>query len=90
MTAAEAVGAKLPALVSGTAMISHVKCAEDGNGIIVRITECGGQHTTAKLTVPGWVKTVCRTNMAEKTATPADLQSIPLKPFEIATIRLTW
>ena len=90
VTAAEPVDAKLPTLVSGTAMITHVKCAEDGNGIILRITECGGQHTAAKLTIPGWVKDVYRTNMSEKISAPADPENIPLKPFEIATIRLTY
>jgi len=89
VTAAEPVDMELPLLTAGTAMISHVKCAEDGNGIIVRVTECGGQHTVARLTVPGWVREICKTDMAEKSAQKLQDAELPLHPFEIATLRFT-
>ena len=88
VTAARTLQADLPTLTAGTAMISHIKCAEDGKGIIVRITECGGQATVAKLTMPAWVKAAYRTDMAEQSAEGLDAPEVELRPFEIATLRL--
>ena len=80
----------LPTVQSGTALVTHVKPAEDGNGIIVRVTEHGGQNAPAVLSVPGWVKKIYRTDMPERTAEPMDFSdtlTLPLHGFELATLR---
>ncbi len=80
----------MPLVQSGTASITHVKPAEDGNGIIVRITEHAGSDGRVTLSVPEWVTAIQLTDMPERRAEALRLEkeiSIPLKAFEIATLR---
>ena len=86
----EKMDVEMPVVLSGNAMISHVKCAEDGSGIILRVTECAGKPTVAAISMPNWVKEVHKTNMAETTSAPADLSALQLKPYEIMTIKLRY
>ena len=86
----EKMDVEMPVVLSGNAMISHIKCAEDGSGIILRVTECAGKPTVAAISMPNWVKEVHKTNMAETTSAPADLGALQLKPYEIMTIKLRY
>lgn len=86
----EPLEAELPAILSGSAAVTHIKPAEDGNGIIVRVTEHGGENGCAVLSVPAWAKAVYLTDMPEKKAEPlacSDTLKLPLRAFEIATVR---
>ena len=91
VNAAEVMDVELPLLTAGSAMISHVKCAEDGNGLVVRVTECSGKDGTAVLRLPDWVSQAYRTDMPErlKEQLPAgNTVELQLHGFEIATLRI--
>lgn len=81
----------MPTVLEGTASITHVKPAEDGCGVILRVTEHGGVAGTVTVSLPDWVTAVFRTDLPEKRKEQLPLEkkvSLPLRPFEIATLRL--
>lgn len=81
---------ELPTVKSGAALVTHIKPAEDGDGIIVRVTEHGGEDGEAEIYVPAWAKRVCLTDMPEKKnlELPFDKTvKLTLRAFEIATLR---
>ena len=90
VAAREKLEIAMPVATGGSAMVSHIKCAEDGSGIIVRVTECAGKPSKIALNMPQWVKTCYKTDMAERSITPEDPQNITLHPFEISSFKLTY
>lgn len=82
---------EMPAVTGGFARITHVKPAEDGNGIIVRVTEYGGAEGEATVKIPAWVKEVYRTDLPERKAEKlefGDTVTLKLRAFELATLRI--
>lgn len=79
---------ELPGLKSGIASITHIKPAEDGEGIILRVTEHAGVGGAVILELPRWVKAVFRTDMPERKREPIENGCLTLHPFEIATVRM--
>jgi len=70
------------------AMLEAVKPAEDGRGIIFRLYEPFGRHSAAALqTSLSGTWTDC--GLAEDRSDPVSPDNIPLKPFEIRSIRLS-
>jgi alpha-mannosidase len=57
-----------------------VKCAEEGDALIVRLVEAGGEPDEAVMVPPSAVTSADRTNLLER-------QGEPL-PWEFATLRL--
>ena len=86
---AEAVKGELPYVTEGSASVTHVKPAEDGDGIIVRITEHGGKGGKIKLFLPQWVQSVRRSDLPERKSEAMLGDTLVLRPFEIATLRIT-
>ena len=76
-------------------LLTALKQAEDGNGLILRLTETQGQESTATVTLPHVVITdVQRTNVVEEprgeySFTEHEIR-VPLRPFGISTCRATW
>jgi len=74
-------------------LVSTIKNAEDGRGVIIRLIETLGQDVTAKLSLPRvTIGTAYRTNIVEEnidelSAQPHEIE-VPVKAFGIATIRL--
>ncbi len=81
---------ELPTVASGTATVSHTKLAEDGNGIIARVTEHSGVDGVVEVNIPAWVKSVVITNMPETKSEPVQFGKtvkLNLRAFELATLR---
>jgi hypothetical protein len=70
-----------------------LKRAEDGNGVIVRLSETEGQEVTAKVTLPhvtikkAWRTNLVEENQVELTYTEHSV-TVPIKAFGISTIRI--
>jgi len=78
---------------SKTVVVSHIKPAEDGDGIILRLWEIAGRGDTATLTFPHWSLThAWRASILEENeselACAGDRIRMKLGPNEIATVRL--
>lgn len=87
------ISGELPSVACGKATVSHCKVAEDGKGIIARVTEYGGERGKVTLSIPSKVKEVYKTNMAEKTNEKlefSDTLTLDLHAFEIASIRIVY
>jgi alpha-mannosidase len=73
-------------------VVSSVKKAEDGNGIIVRLYEAFGQNNQAILTFGIDIKKALLTNLIEDKIEDLSVETntitVPFKPFEIQTIRI--
>lgn len=73
-------------------ILDTVKCAEDGNGVILRVYESIGAKTNVVLTTAFGAKSVTETNLMEEneTAVPAENGSFrfTIRPFEVKTFRL--
>ena len=81
---------ELPAVLEGTAFVTHIKPAEDLDGIIVRVTENCGKDGKIVMSVPDWVKKVYITDMPEKKRQEATFDKklrLDIRGFEIATLR---
>ncbi|MGA9061229.1 MAG: glycosyl hydrolase-related protein [Terracidiphilus sp.] len=76
------------------AMIAVVKRPEAGDGIVLRVWECGGQtNTLARIQVAGRrTANVRRLNLVEEDIGPAILRNgaieLELRPHELATLRI--
>ncbi len=74
-------------------LLTTIKRAEDGQGVVVRLIETDGTRTTATLTVPGltidraWETNVVEDNQVELNATEHGV-AVPVRAFGIATVRL--
>ena len=83
--------APMPLVSKGSATVTHIKPAEDGRGIIARVTEHGGKDTDVSVSIPDWVRAVYLTDMPERREEPVVYDktlTLPLRAFEIATLRL--
>ncbi len=78
----------LPTVKEDFAAVTHIKPAEDGEGIIVRITEHAGLGGTVTINLPAWVKEAYLTDMPERKRKELQGNTLALRPFEIATLRL--
>ncbi len=81
---------ELPTVVSGTATVTHTKVAEDGNGIIVRVSEQSGVDGVVEVSVPEWAKRVVITDMPETKSENVQFDKtvkLNLRAFELATLR---
>jgi alpha-mannosidase len=85
-------GESLVFLDRSNAVIETVKGAEDGRGFIVRLYESQRQRGGVTLTAGVPLAGAWRTNLLEEDQSElvvkADSVVIPLKPYEIATVRL--
>lgn len=74
-------------------LLTTVKQAEDGQGIIVRLIETDGKATTATLSVTGlnveraWQANLVEANQAELELADRNV-AVPVRAFGIATVRL--
>lgn len=72
--------------------LSIVKKADDGQAVIIRLTEMKGEDTVVKLELPWAVKRVVRTNLIEEEEAPVSgsgrTLSLPLGHHAIETFRL--
>ncbi|MBE6883875.1 MAG: hypothetical protein E7487_04660 [Ruminococcaceae bacterium] len=81
---------EMPLVLSGTAMVTHIKPAEDGKGIVIRITEQSGQDGEICLSVPEWVTDIYKSDMPEQEAEKISFDKtvfVRLRGFEIATLK---
>ena len=92
---ASASGMKLPPLVQSSRpniVVSAIKKAEEGEGIVLRVYESNGEQTDCVLTFAATVKSAEETDLLE--LNPKELKAkkekLPLhfKPFEIKTLKL--
>ncbi|GAA3563986.1 glycoside hydrolase family 38 C-terminal domain-containing protein [Microlunatus spumicola] len=78
-------------------VVEAVKLAEDGSGdVVVRLYEAYGSRARGRLTVGFDVTDVVETDLLERTVDPAALRAVEgpvaeleLRPFQIATLRLS-
>lgn len=73
--------------------VDAIKKAEDGRSLILRLHECRGTHTTAKLHPSFAMNSVTPCNLLEEpTGEPQQCQAlqVSLRPFEIQTFRIDW
>ncbi len=74
-------------------LLTTIKRAEDGQGLIVRLIETDGQATTATLTLPAvtiekaWLTNPVEENQSELSCTEHSV-TVPAKAFGITTVRL--
>ncbi|MBQ2765238.1 MAG: hypothetical protein IJF43_09425, partial [Firmicutes bacterium] len=81
---------EIPLLLSGTAMVTHIKPTEDDKGIVIRITEQSGQDGEVCLSVPEWVTDIYKSDMPEQEAEKISFDKtvfVRLRGFEIATLK---
>lgn len=73
-------------------LITSVKSAEDGNGVVLRLVECAGKPEKIHLHVPETFKTVFETNLLEEIIRPLGWDSagfvLDIAPWKIATVRI--
>ncbi len=73
-------------------MVSSVKPAEDGNGIVLRMVEMEGRKTDTTLRSHWYLRSVFETNLLEKGEKERETDGASVKltftPYEIKTIRL--
>ncbi len=91
----EKVDGELPFVLSGGALVSHCKVAEDENGIIARISEISGSGGRVTVSIPRAAKAVYKTDMPEKAAEKLEIShdgsvTLDLRAFEIASIRIVY
>jgi len=84
--------AEMPSIERGDARITHVKPAEDGNGITVRVTEYGGSDGTFVISVPKWAREIKLTDMPERHEEKLDVTaenrlSVPIGANKIVTLK---
>lgn len=87
-----AANAELPIVKDGKAVITRVKPAYDGDGIIVRLIDENGDGGETTISLPAWVKSIKLTDVAEneKRDLPTSGKTLTLtfRPFEIKTLKL--
>jgi len=76
-------------------VLTAVKKAEDANGLIFRVYEWAGKQSTVEFHVPPGATSATVTNMMEipegdPLAVTGDAVKVPIKPFEILTIRVDY
>jgi len=73
-------------------ILSAIKQAEDGDGLVVRLFETSGIETTAKIKLPGKVRAVQEINLIEdpirELKQSGDMIEIPMSHFEIKTLKI--
>ncbi len=69
--------------------IQHIKPAEDGHGIIVRLRETKGKNTEFSLDIMGASYNAEQCDILERKIGTADLDSLSVKPFGLINLRLT-
>jgi len=86
------LGAPLVSIEPANVAVDTIKPAEDGSGWVVRLYECAGGSCTARLSFGVPVKNVHISNTLEDPLQPVPMHAgayaIPLRPFQIATLRL--
>jgi alpha-mannosidase len=77
--------------------LSAVKKAEDANALIFRMYEWAGKPTEVKLHVPAGAEYAIETNLmedplpgAEHLPLTGDVVTVPIKPYEILTLQVTY
>jgi alpha-mannosidase len=77
--------------------LSAVKKAEDANALIFRMYEWAGKPTEVKLHVPAGAQFAVETNLmedplpnAEHLQLTGDVVTVPIKPYEILTLQVTY
>ncbi len=82
----------LPAITSGSTVISAMKAAEDGQGVILRLYETRGQSDEVTLDVPEGTTKACICNLLEQNETALEITNgkirIPMHMFQIQSVRL--
>ncbi|MFT4112079.1 glycoside hydrolase family 38 C-terminal domain-containing protein [Silvibacterium sp.] len=100
-TQVEAHSGELPAEHSfvsvepGTVVLSAMKKAEDGNGIVFHFYEWAGKASEIKLTVPEGAQQAVETNLLEQPqgsdlARDGRVITVPVKPYEIVAVKVAY
>ena len=83
---------ELPVLEGDGARISSIKCAEDDDALIVRMTEIGGESTQIAMQVPNWTAFAELTDLNEHVIDDLEIADgviqFQFHPFEIKTVKL--
>ena len=73
-------------------ILTAMKKAEDGSGVVLRFYEWAGREGDAKLALPGGVESVSETDLMERTTGPLSVRNgevtVHTKPYEIKTIKV--
>jgi alpha-mannosidase len=77
-------------------VLTAMKKAEDGNGLILRFYEWAGKNTDVQVTLPAGATSAAKVNLMEHsdgsplTITGGNQISLPTHPFEISTLRVDY
>lgn len=81
-----------PRVTGANVRLAALKCAEDGNGLILRLVEFRGRGGQAAIRLPNGFPNAARTNLLERDAQRLTVANgtanCTLRPWEIATVRL--
>jgi len=73
-------------------ILTAMKKAEDGSGVVLRFYEWAGREGDAKLALPAGVESVSETDLMERTTGPLSVRNgevtVHTKPYEIKTIKV--
>ena len=73
-------------------VLTAMKRAEDGSGLVLRFYEWAGKEVDAKLVLPGGAESASETDLMERTMGPLPVQNgavtVDTKPYEIKTIKV--
>src|SRR5271157_3704682 len=76
----------------GDLVLTAMKQAEDGSGLVLRFYEWAGKEVDAKLTLPGGVESASETDLMERLTGPLPMKNsaviVHTKPYEIKTIKV--
>lgn len=76
----------------GDVQVTGIKCAQDGNGIILRFFHIGKKNEKVRLDFGDTVKELYRTNLAEEEAEKITMENgaanVETQPFRIVTLRV--
>jgi alpha-mannosidase len=75
-----------------TVILSEIKPAEDGDGVILRLYESAGRHATAHIAINWPMTSAVAANLREDGSAPlpvsADRITLQFAPFQIRTVRI--
>ena len=76
-------------------VLTALKKAEDGNGLIFRVYEWAGKSGDVEFHVPAGATSATVTNLMEKPEGPtlklaSDIVTAPIHPYEILTVRVDY
>ncbi len=70
-------------------IVTGVKKAEDDNDLVVRFYESAGKPASADLKMPWKITNSTKVNFIEDTTGDASAAMVPLRPYEIRTVKIS-